>query len=351
MSAEAGENELIAQYEKEIFDLRQLLEISKSLNSTLEFNQLLESILYTCMAQAKVLQAAVFTRTEVHRADLHLHRNLIGFDVAKEHHVIPEESDLLRLFLEQYRCYTMEEIEETLPGSPDLGLLNRFQPSLLVPIRSRNLINGVIVLGEKIPQDGRSKAEYGDTEKDFLLDVALLAGIAVHNAFLFEVTNTDLMTRLKMRHYFLTMLAEAMQRAQSLGEPLSVMMLDLDNFKRINDTYGHLFGDDVLREVADVVLTKVRRTDLAARYGGEEFIVLLPSTEGSRAMAIAERVRKGVASTTFEYEENRIPVTISIGVATYKPEVDKTSHMLIDRVDRALYCSKRDGRNRSTEAF
>ena len=351
MSAEVGDNELISRYEKEIFDLRQLLEISKSLNSTLELNQLMESVLYTCMAQVKVVEAAVFIRTEVHRADLHLHRNLIGFDISKENHLIPEESDLLGLFLDQYQCYTMEELEEALPASPDLGLLRQFEPSLLVPIRARNLINGVIVLGERIPQEGGSQSGFGEKEKDFLLDVALLAGIAVHNAFLFEVTNTDLMTRLKMRHYFLTMLTEAMQRAQSVGEPLSIIMLDLDHFKKINDTYGHLFGDDVLREVADVVLTNVRQTDLAARYGGEEFIVLLPSTDASKAMAIAERVRTGVASATFEHEGRRIPVTISLGVASYKPEIDKTSHMLIDRVDRALYCSKRDGRNLSTEAL
>lgn len=351
MPAEPEQRALISQYEKEIFDLRQLLEISKSLNSTLELNQLMESILYTCMAQVKVIQAAVFIRSEVHRADLHLHRNVIGFDVSKENHLIPEESELLQLFFDQYQCYTMDELEEALSPSSELDLLRQFQPSLLVPIRARNLINGLIVLGEKIAPEGDHERTYGEEEREFLLDVALLAGIAVHNAFLFEVTNTDLMTRLKMRHYFLTMLAEAMQRAHSGGESLSIVMLDIDHFKRINDTYGHLFGDDVLREVAEVLLTNVRQTDLAARYGGEEFIVLLPNTEGARAMAIAERVRRGVEAAAFDHEGTSLQVTVSLGVASFKPEIDMTSHMFIDRVDRALYCSKRDGRNRSSEAL
>lgn len=350
MPAEQGDNARISEYEKELFDLRQLLEISKSLNSTLELNQLMESILYTCMAQVQVIQAAVFIRTEVHRADLHLHRNVIGFEVPKENHFIPEESELIRLLFGRYQCYTMQELEAALPASSDLHLLRQFGPSLIVPVRARNLINGVIVLGEKIFQPGKSAGEYSEKERGFLLDVALLAGIAVHNAFLFEVTNTDLMTRLKMRHYFLTMLAEAMQRAHSVGEPLSIIMLDLDHFKRINDTYGHLYGDDVLREVADVVLTTLRKTDLAARYGGEEFIVLLPNTNGNRAVEIAERVRRSVEATGFDYEGTPIQVTVSLGVAAYKPGIDSSSHAFIDRADRALYCSKRDGRNRITEA-
>jgi diguanylate cyclase (GGDEF)-like protein len=311
----------------------------------------MESILYTCMAQVKVIQAAVFIRTEVHRADLHLHRNVIGFDVEPGEYAIPEDSELLRLFLDQYRCYTMEDLYERLPGSPDMDLLDTFAPSLIVPIKARNLINGVIVLGEKIRAGEERESEYIESEREFLLDVALLAGIAVHNAFLFEVTNTDLMTRLKMRHYFLTMLTEAMQRAQSGGEPLSLIMLDLDHFKHVNDTYGHLYGDDVLRGVAEVLLMNVRQTDLAARYGGEEFIVLLPNADSGRAMAIAERVRLGVAATKFGSEGSPIRVTVSLGLAEFNPRIDKTSHMFIDRVDRALYCSKRDGRNRTTEAF
>ena len=245
----------------------------------------------------------------------------------------------------------MEELSNGLPTSPDLELLDNFMPSLIVPIKARNLINGVIVLGEKIPAVEARESEYTESEREFLLDVALLAGIAVHNAFLFEVTNTDLMTRLKMRHYFLTMLSEAMQRAHSVGEPLSLIMLDLDHFKHINDTYGHLFGDDVLRAVAEVVLTNVRQTDLAARYGGEEFIVLLPNADSNRAMAIAERVRHGVAAAQFGSDGTPLAVTVSLGLAEYNPQIDKTSHMFIDRVDRALYCSKRDGRNRTTEAF
>ncbi|MFW6215121.1 MAG: diguanylate cyclase DgcA [Alkalispirochaetaceae bacterium] len=345
-----GDEQLIERYEKEIFDLRQLLEISKSLNSTLELNQLLESILYTCMAQVHVLQAAAFIRTEVHRADLTLHRNVIGYEISPGSYLISEESELLRLLLDQFRCYTLRELEQELPAREEVKLIGSFNPSLIVPVRARGLINGVILLGERIASGAEGDVLYTDKEREFLLDVALLAGIAIHNAFLFEVTNTDLMTRLKMRHYFLTMLTSAIQESQLHGAPLSVMMLDLDHFKRVNDTYGHLFGDDVLRGVADVVLANVRQTDLAARYGGEEFIVLLPGTSSGQAIEIAERTRRGVESAAFSYREEKIVVTVSIGVAQLDLTRDLTSHMLLDRVDQALYCSKRDGRNRVTLA-
>lgn len=334
----------ISQYEKEIFDLRQLLEISKSLNSTLDLNALLQAILYTCMAHVQVLRAAAFVRTEVHRADLQLHRNVVGYEISPGSYVIPEGSTLLQLLNEHYHCYTMEEIEDALPGTPESELLRTFTPTLLVPIRAQNLVNGLILLGERIPGE---PVTYTEKERGFLLDVARLAGIAVHNAFLFEMTNTDLMTRLKMRHYFLTILGETMHRARSSGEPLSIAMLDLDNFKHLNDNYGHLFGDEVLQTVSALLLSKIRQTDLAARYGGEEFIILLPATAADKAVEVSERIRMGVEALQFSSKGEQITVTLSIGVVQFEPLRDESTDGIIERADRALYKAKGAGKNRT----
>jgi two-component system cell cycle response regulator len=159
------------------------------------------------------------------------------------------------------------------------------------------------------------------------------------------MTTTDMMTKLKMKHYFYTMLLERMEHAASSGRPLSVIMMDIDHFKKFNDTYGHSCGDAVLKEVARIIQASVRAIDLAARYGGEEFCLLLPDTERERASAVAERIRQGVSGAATEYEGRALRVTISLGVAQYDPSRDLSGKSLIDRADRALYYSKQHGRD------
>ncbi len=131
------------------------------------------------------------------------------------------------------------------------------------------------------------------------------------------------------------------------GDPPSIVMLDIDHFKKVNDTHGHLIGDRVIRHVAQVLLKNIKGRDTAARYGGEEFTLLLPSTATSGAMAVAESIRKTIAAAQLVRSDNKKPigqVTISAGVATYRPGEDMTE--LLSRADQALYEAKNSGRNR-----
>jgi diguanylate cyclase (GGDEF)-like protein len=133
-------------------------------------------------------------------------------------------------------------------------------------------------------------------------------------------------------------------RSKRYGHPFCLVLFDLDHFKRINDTHGHLAGDDVLRRVASLVATKVRTNDIVARVGGEEFAVILPEGDRMGGIALAEKLRKMIAGERFEHEGTTIPVTISLGVAAFSPELEAHAD-LYKAADDKLYEAKRNGRN------
>lgn len=333
-------------FEKQIYDLKQLLEISKSLNSTLDYNILIDSILFICMAQAKVLKAGLFAKKGLDSDCFSLHRNYKGFDLDHSaEYSIAEAHPIVRLFSKRYACYTSEEILAELGTGAGLEGLLGLEPSLVVPLKAKGEINGVLILGEPIEEGG-----FTPYEKEIVLNIAILASIAINNAFLFEMTTTDMMTKLKMKHYFYTMLVDRMETCYAAGVPLSVVMLDIDFFKKFNDTYGHTCGDVVLKRVARAISDCVRGTDVAARYGGEEFVVLMAETDTDAAAVAAERIRASIEALETDYEGLRLHVTVSCGVASYDPERDVIAKGLIDRADRALYQSKQLGRNRVTVA-
>jgi two-component system, cell cycle response regulator len=165
-----------------------------------------------------------------------------------------------------------------------------------------------------------------------------------------EMAITDALTGLYNRRYMESHVGTLVEQASARGKPLSVLILDIDYFKSINDTWGHDTGDDVLREFALRIKKSIRGIDLACRYGGEEFVVVMPETDMAVATMVAERLRRGIASESFPIQKGArsIEVTISIGIATLGPGEDAA--MVIKRADQALYRAKRDGRNRVVPA-
>jgi two-component system, cell cycle response regulator len=334
------------EYEKQIFDLRQLLEVSKSLNSLLDYHILIDAILFNVMAQMKVIKAGIFAKKGLDATSFSLHRNYKGFEV--EHGVdysIAEDHPVIKLFARQYGCYTLDDLKQRLGSFAGLEGIAKLGPSLLVPLKAKGAVNGILVVGDKIGDEG-----FDVYEREYALNLAGLAAVAINNAFLFEMTTTDMMTRLKMKHYFYTVLIERMAEAANSGKPLSVVMIDIDFFKKFNDTHGHSCGDAVLKQVARVMQSSIRSIDLAARYGGEEFCILLPEADLCRGRLAAERVRAGIESTPTAYEGLSLTVTVSLGVAQYDPARDVSGKSLIDRADKALYAAKQDGRNRVSVA-
>ena len=187
------------------------------------------------------------------------------------------------------------------------------------------------------------------------LQRGLLAGI---NAELLALSSTDRLTGLPNRRAYDERLLELWRIAQERGEPFSAVMVDVDFFKRLNDTHGHTYGDKVLQRVASLLQQALRSEgDFVARFGGEEFIVLLPNTDTEAAVKVAERMRTLVqvaGSPAMQKDSPFVPsdlwTTVSCGVATCTPETSPDPHRLIMDADTALYRAKKEGRNRSCHA-
>jgi len=159
------------------------------------------------------------------------------------------------------------------------------------------------------------------------------------------MTIVDGLTQIHNKRYLFEALEKELIRARRYERELSLIIFDIDFFKRINDQFGHLAGDYVLRELARVVQDRIRRDEVFARYGGEEFVIVLPETGLNGALALAENLRQRVGSHGFVFQAERIPVTISMGCAQLVKE-DKAATDLIQRADEKLYEAKRGGRNR-----
>jgi diguanylate cyclase (GGDEF)-like protein len=161
-----------------------------------------------------------------------------------------------------------------------------------------------------------------------------------------EMARTDGLTGLHNRRYFFEVAERELERVRRAGSALAVLLLDLDRFKEINDTFGHQTGDRVLLAVADVLRSQLRAADVPARFGGEELVVLLPDTGLTRAAQAAERLRQAVARTALESPRGAVAVTLSAGVAALEgAELNESIDTLIGRADEALYAAKGAGRN------
>jgi diguanylate cyclase (GGDEF)-like protein len=166
------------------------------------------------------------------------------------------------------------------------------------------------------------------------------------NALLQELSGTDDLTKLANRRKFMKQFANEFDRAKRYKSELSFLILDLDFFKRVNDSYGHLAGDLVLYQIANVMKTSVRSSDLVGRYGGEEFGLLLPETGSKGCRVYAERIRTRIADSKFNAAGKEIHVTVSGGIATFPESMADSVDELWRMADAALYRAKKNGRNR-----
>jgi diguanylate cyclase (GGDEF)-like protein len=183
----------------------------------------------------------------------------------------------------------------------------------------------------------------GGGEVGYLTQVfnTMVESLRKHHDELERLSTTDTLTGLSNRRHLMDLLAQEIERAKRAGQPFSILMLDVDHFKKYNDNHGHQAGDEVLARVSTVLRNSIRPYDCAARYGGEEFLVMLSAASLDRAKESAERIRKQVRSEQF----GGGLVTISIGVAEYPSQGD-TAKSVIGQADAALYEAKRAGRDR-----
>ena len=175
----------------------------------------------------------------------------------------------------------------------------------------------------------------------------LLAKLREHNAYLEDLACTDPLTSLRNVRSFDSTLEQEFKVAKRYDQPLSLLMLDVDHFKSVNDSYGHPSGDCVLRELADILRESVRESDVVARTGGEEFSILLPRADRDQAARLAERIRNETFSRRFLFDGQSMRITVSVGLATYPRDAEIISpRHLVCYADRALLVAKQDGRDR-----
>jgi len=216
---------------------------------------------------------------------------------------------------------------------------------ITIPLMIENEIIGVLNLNDN------ENGYFNVTDLDFFLNVSEFISLSISNAQSFEkaerLSVTDGLTGLTNRQHLEKLLMSEILRSRRYRSPLSLVMMDVDYFKRVNDTFGHQEGDDVLIGVASIIKSLCRSQDVAARYGGEEFLLILPETDGKGAWIIAERVREEVESHRFDHEGKSHSVTISCGIAELDNEKNQDFAGLIGVADQALYQAKESGRNRT----
>ena len=219
---------------------------------------------------------------------------------------------------------------------------------LAVPIKIKDKVIGVLDVQSVELND------FDESDLTTLTTLSELIAIAIENASLYKESErlaiTDDLTGLYNTRYFYAALEKEIERSQELDHSFSIIIFDIDDFKKYNDTYGHLVGDQLLQELAGLMIKKCRSSDIIARYGGEEFVIILPETEYDGAVLVAERLRKSVKKYSFKInkKEKKGKVTISLGIATYPENATKVKD-LIHAADINLYGEKRIGKGPSLE--
>ena len=210
---------------------------------------------------------------------------------------------------------------------------------LCTPIMSKGKLSGLLYM-----ENNLSEKAFTPERLEILRSFSVQAAISIENARLFELATTDGMTKLYVHRYFQLLLDQEIKRSRRHNKKFSLIMMDIDNFKSFNDNYGHQLGDKVLKDVAVAAKRISRSEDITARYGGEEFVMILPETDSPQAMIVAEKIRASVAEIEIPHENQKLHVTISLGVSTFPGNADE-KEALIHAADEALYASKHRGKN------
>lgn len=326
---------------RELEMLTAINELSKRLNSTLELTEIIK---YTISEMPRILCAdkcSIFLYdSDQDELQLAAH-NHFDLDQKMDIRIPIKGNSLLAKAFNMGHSILIRDIEK------EFGYKNRSKykskSSMITLLKSGDLPLGILNINDK--SDG---TEFNEWDFSLAQNINEHLATALSNAQLFAQTRrlsiTDGLTELYTHRYFQETLDREISRARRYNKPLALMMVDIDHFKAVNDTYGHQAGDHILQGLAQMMRGQFRQSDYACRYGGEEFSVILTDTRMESAIMGAERLRKSMEERVFEFCDYRITVTISIGISGFKDTMSKQS--MIEAADQALYRAKRNGRNR-----
>jgi diguanylate cyclase (GGDEF)-like protein len=324
-------------YRRQIFDLTTMLDIGKTVNSTLSLNDISDIIKLTCSGHFHASEVKLLLPTEKKG------QYFFSYPPDTEEMVFDSNHPLLQLFKDNQRAIDIDELKEHAGLKDVYKKLHGDDVELIIPFRSKFEINGILCLASKEETFGE---QYTAEEQRYMDIIASFASVAIENARLYEMATLDRKTGLFNHGHFQNRLVEEIERAERYKSDLSLMILDLDHFKQVNDTHGHVVGDEVLKRLARTLREQIRSFDIPARFGGEEFTVILPETDSKSSLIVAERLRKAVEKLSFGSAKNRFSISVSIGVANFVHDNSLTDDLFVDLADRALYHAKETGRNR-----
>lgn len=315
--------------EKYLLSLESLLDIAILLNSELDFSNVIQSSILTCLGHVVNKYGLIYVKKPLSEFfELSEYKGIDNINIEEILKIDQNDSFI------DYVYKTKKSFEYKTGMST---VIDKISPKLIVPFIARDTLIGFMVLGEKYSGD------FNEEDLEFLDRFSVIASNAVENSLLYTLATKDTKTGLYLHHYFTARLKEEIYKSKRYGECLSLVMIDIDHFKKINDTYGHQAGDMVLENLGKIILNHVRISDLPSRFGGEEFCVLLPNTDEKGAFNFAERLRVILENTEFKFKSDVIPVTASFGVVEYSSNWDEKD--IIENTDKALYLAKHSGRN------
>jgi len=324
----------------EIRYLYSLLEITRSINIPRDFSQLLELIVDAAIDLTKAERGFLMLFGKDGTLEFRVTRNidketLEGEEFEISRTVVNQVLAIGKsLFLSDIYKDQKFKVSESIEA---LGL----RMVMCVPLKARDRLLGLIYV------DSRSETEsFRQFEEKLFEAFAAQASVALENSHLYDSSVHDALTGLYNYGYLRTRIEEEINRAHRYRkDSLAFIMLDLDNFKKINDSHGHLFGNSVLVKVADLIKNNVRKSDIPARYGGDEFAILMPNADVQHAQALARRLQKEMASLKFSVGKKTLSITSSIGISIFPFDKITDSENIIIEADHALFIAKGKGGN------
>jgi len=331
------------ELEEHLQRLLKLLESADRLHNNLDLEKALIIVLDTSLELTGMQRGFIMLLNQDRKLEFRVGRDSSGKNINLEKFKVSQT--MMRKVLDEKKLFILSNTKEFSSDSVKSLKIQRAFCAPLFAYRSVQDIQNARRIAGLLYADSRIPGRLGGVEEVLINSIALHAGLALENAYLFELASLDGLTRLFQRHYSSAAAEIEWKRANRRQRPLSVLMIDVDNFKMINDTRGHDFGDSVLRKVAATLRKTCRIEDVISRYGGDEFMILLPETASDGAVLLAERIRK-TFETTQDSEGEKF-ATVSIGIASYPISPAHNIEDLIKLADQALYRAKEAGRNRT----
>ncbi len=264
-------------------------------------------------------------------------------EVVKDYKIVPGEGVVGDAFVKETPIL-VPNIRQTSYSQPVIGevLRREIKSVIVVPLKVDGVVEALLEITNTV-----DKREFNSEDMEVVMIIANFASTILENARHYSLAIHDRLTGLYNTHYFQKEMDEEIERSLRYGRFFSFVIFDIDDFKRINDTYGHSYGDRALKELASCIQRTVRRdVDIAARYGGDEFVLLLTNTRGEEALKVCERLLKLVRTITITTEDGKsFGFTLSMGVSEF-PTHGEEAYYIFNAADDALYQSKKAGKNR-----